>query len=360
MTSKIEQYRVILAKYESIYGEVDTTKKPIIFSITGTYRNKLYEQRVVGYYAATVVFLIITWFASFYLANPLITVFVAGLLYLVVVGLFFDPEQVFDGEIIDVDGKKIGVLAQSQETEGKMESRNFVQTNDRRKLIEQLNKANIVFNSDEVVTWSIGSTTGQCIDGLNLAPYTEVDMGIESQDDATIRAFLEAHDEKLSYNGVLVIMNSAGYGVDEKAGIVYNDNKVEYETIRKNIVERTVGGTGNNEAAMKFIAKMVELHEQGKYDYVLAIVPRGNKSMPQGGSHSKQRVLEHLLNARNVALIEVSGKQTKKFEYAGDFTEDDREGICKNIKEQKITDANGKSHGSGVVFVRVNEWYDRV
>jgi hypothetical protein len=106
---------------------------------------------------------------------------------------------------------------------------------------------------------------------------------------------------------------------------------------------------------MKFIAKMVELHEEGDYNYNLAIVPRGNNTMPQGGSHSKQRVLEHLLNARNVALIEVSGKQTKKFEYAGDFTEDDREGICKNIKEQKITDANGKSHGSGVMFVRVNE-----
>ena len=360
MTSKIEQYRAILAKYESIYGEVDTTKKPIIFSITGTYRNKLYEQRTWGYYAATAMFLIITWFASFYLANPLITVFVAGLLYLVVVGLFFDPEQVFDGEVVDVDGKKIGVLAQSHRTEGKMESRNFVQTNDKRKLIEQLNKANIVFNSDEVVTWSIGSTTGQCIDGLNVAPYTEVEMGIETQDDTTIRAFLEVHRNKLSYNGVLVIMNSAGYGIREDAGIVYNDNKVEYETIRKNIVERTVGGTGNNDAAMKFIAKMVELHEQGKYDYVLAIVPRGNKSMPQGGSHSKQRVLEHLLNARNVALIEVSGKQTKKFEYSGDFTEDDREGICKNIKETKITDANGKSHGSFQVFARVNEWYDRV
>jgi hypothetical protein len=150
--------------------------------------------------------------------------------------------------------------------------------------------------------------------------------------------------------GVLVIMNSAGYGVDEKAGIVYNDNKVEYETIRKNIVERTVGGTGNNEAAMRFIAKLVELHEEGDYSYVLAVVPRGNKSMPQGGSHSKQRVLEHLLNKRNVALIEVSGKQTKRFEYAGDFTEDDREGICKNIKETKVMDANGKSHGSGVVF----------
>ena len=241
-----------------------------------------------------------------------------------------------------------------------MESRNFVQTNDRRKLIDQLNNANIIFNPNDVVTWSFGSTTGQCIDCLDVAPYTEVEMGIETQDDTTIRSFLKAHDEKLSHMGVLVIMNSAGYGIREDACIVYSDNKIEYEDIRRNIVERTVGGTGNNEAAMKFVAKLVNFHEQGKYDYVLAIVPRGNKSMPQGGSHSKQNVLEHLLNKRNVELIEVSGKQSKKFEYAGDFTEDDREGICKHIKETKITDENGNSLGSGVVFVRVNEWYDRV
>jgi len=350
MTSKTEQYRAVLEQYEATYGAIDTSKKPVIFSITGPYRQKLYEQRNWGYYAANAMFIIVTWFASFYLANPLIAVFNAGLLYSIVVNSFIDPEKVFDGEIIDVDGKQIGVLIQRQETEGKMESRNFVETNDRRKLIDQLSKADIDFNPKEVVTWSIGSTTGQCIDGVNIAPYTEVEMGIESQDDAKMRAFLKAHEMKLSHMGVLVLMNSAGYGIREDADIVHSDNKIEYEDIRRNIVERTVGGTGNNEAAMRFIAKLVELHEQGDYSYVLAVVPRGNKSMPQGGSHSKQYVLEHLLNKRNVALIEVSGKQSKKFEYVGDFTEDDREGICKNIKETKITDTNGKSHGSGVVF----------
>jgi hypothetical protein len=178
-----------------------------------------------------------------------------------------------------------------------------------------------------------------------------VEIGIEAQQDAKIRAFLKAHQNNLSYDGVLVLMNSVGYGVDEKAGIVYSDNKVEYENIRSNIAPRSIGGTGNNEAAMKFIAKMVELHEEGDYNYVLAVVPRGDKSMPQGGSHSKQIVLEHILCKRNVTMIEVSGKQTKKFEYAaGDFTEDDCEAICKNIKETKITDADGKSHGSGVIF----------
>jgi len=350
MTSKTEQYRSILERYESIYGELDTTKKPCLISITGGYRNKLYQQLTIRYYAVTALFLLIIWFASFYLSNQLIVVIVAILQYSLVVNWFFDPEVVFDGEIIIVNGKKIGILMQTHLTEGKMESRNFVQTNDRLKLIEQLNKANIDFNPVEVVTWSIGSTTGQCIDGIDVAPYSEVEIGTDAQDDATIRAFLKAHDEKLTHNGVLVIMNSPGYGVRCDAGVVYNDNKVEYDTITCNIEQRSIGETGSNEAAMKFIAKVVEFHQDGDYNYILAVVPRGNKTMPQGGSHSKQHVLEHLLCKRNVALIEVSGKQTKKFEYAGDFTDDDREAICKHIKETKVTDRNGKSHGSGVVF----------
>jgi hypothetical protein len=345
---KTEQYHAILKSYESVYGELET-KKPAIISITGPFRNRLYQQRTTMYYAAAAMYIIACLFTSFYLANPLVIVFVTALPYLMVKSLIFDPEKAFDGEIIVVNGKKIGVLMQSQETEGKMESRNFVQTNDRKKLINKLNEAGVVFNEQEVATWSIGSTTGQCIDGK--APYAEAEMGIEAPDDAVMRAFLKAHAKKLSHNGVLVLMNSVGYAIREDAGIVYNDNKLEYENIRRNIAPRSIGGTGNNEAAMKFIAKMVELHEEGDYNYVLAVVPRGDKSMPQGGSHSKQRVLERILRKRNTIFIEVSGKQTKMFEYAaGDFTEDDCEAICKNIKESKIKDATGRSYGSGVVF----------
>lgn len=352
---KTEQYRAILKSYESVYGELDTTKKPAIISITGHFRNNEYQQRNTMYYAAAVMYIIAAVFASFYLANPLVIVFVTAFPYLMVKSLIFDPEKAFDGEIIVVNGKKIGVLMQSQETEGKMESRNFVQTNDKRKLINKLNEAGITFNEQEVVTWSIGSTTGQCIDGK--APYTEAEMGIDVPDDATMRAFLKAHAKKLSHNGVLVLMNSVGYGVDEKAGIVYSDNKLEYENIRRNTVPRSIGGTGNNEAAMKFISKMVELHEEGDYNYVLAVVPRGDKSMPQGGSHSKQRVLEHILCKRNVTVIEVSGKQTKMFELQYGLYDDDLEVVCRHIKESKITDATGRSYGSGIVFIHLSlQW----
>jgi hypothetical protein len=352
MTSKTEQYRTILENYESVYGDLDPTNKPTIISITGPYRNKLYQQRTWGYYAVDVMYIIAALLTSFYLANPLVIVFVTAFPYLMVKSLIFDPEKAFDGEIIVVNGKKIGVLMQSQETEGKMESRNFVQTNDRRKLMNKLNEAGITFNEQEVVTWSIGSTTGQCINGK--APYAEVEMGIDVQEDATMRAFLKAHAKKLSHNGVLVLMNSVGYGVDEKAGIVYSDNKVEYENISRNIVARSIGGTGNNEAAMKFISKMVKFHQEGDYNYVLAVVPRGDKSMPQGGSHSKQRVLEHILCKRNAILIEVSGKQTKMFELQDGLYDDDLEVVCRHIKESKITDATGRSYGSGVVFIHLS------
>jgi hypothetical protein len=92
---------------------------------------------------------------------------------------------------------------------------------------------------------------------------------------------------------------------------------------------------------------------QKECPYTLAIVPRGDKTMPQGGSHSKQRVLEHFLDYKDVVVIEVSGKQTKKFELpaeSGCSVIESSEKICKCIKETKIVDENGKTHGSQVVF----------
>jgi hypothetical protein len=74
--------------------------------------------------------------------------------------------------------------------------------------------------------------------------------------------------------------------------------------------------------------------------------------MPQGGSHSKQRALDHYRSGDVVVIIEVSGKQTKRFEVQKNLctADDTSEHICKNIKETKITDAGGKTYGSGVVF----------
>jgi hypothetical protein len=74
--------------------------------------------------------------------------------------------------------------------------------------------------------------------------------------------------------------------------------------------------------------------------------------MPQGGSHSKHRVFENFLDDEDVMVIEVSGKQTKKFELPKDScsTVDSPEKICKCIKETKIVDENGKTYGSQRVF----------
>jgi hypothetical protein len=359
--SKTVNYRAIVQSYETLYGPLSITK-PVVFNITGSYRNKLFARRTAGYYAAGAVFLFIAslWLANiahsitaglFYAGVLYCGLLVAGLHYLQVINWFFDPEKVFDGEIIVVNGKYIGVAMPSQETEGKLESKNFVDTNDRCKLLAKLNDANIVFNGNEVVTWSVGSTTAQNIDGLDVAPCGEVGFGIDANDDSAIIAFLAAHAKELSHDGVLVLMNSAGYGVRANAGIVYNDNKTEYDTITPNIQARSIGGTGNNENAMSFVEKLVKFHKQADHSYILAVVPRGDKTMPQGGSHSKQRVMEHYINSRHAIVIEVSGKQTKKFElqYSG-TTEDDPETICKNIKDTKVVDAEGKCHGSDRVF----------
>ena len=347
------QYRAALDKFEKTYGTEQTRNqtKPIIFNVTGPYRNKLYGDsklsvaELVMYLAA---FTIITFASSVYLAGLVVFFVWASTKYYV-----DDLNNMFDGEIMEIDGVKMGVDIPTQRLEAKRESENFVETNDKNKLISKLNECKIIYDEDKVVTWSIGSTTGQCIDGQTMAPFTEVEIGVDGFSDEDLEKFLDAHDKILGHDSVLVLMNSAGYGVNESGGIVYSDNTMEYETIVDNVVPRTVGGTGNNENAMKFVTRLAKIHMRREYDFTLAIVPRGDKTMPQGGSHSKQIVLEHFLDDNeNVIVIEISGKQTKMFELSTDTCSDvdSSEHICKSIKEIKILDENGKSHGSKTVF----------
>lgn len=350
-SNKQIQYRAILDKFENTYGTEHTRNqdKPLIFSVTGEYRNKLHDNSKTpsewGVFAAT-----------FALLSYVTTPIVGGIATAAAIALnqrdINALTSMFDGEIMEIDGVSMGVVIMTQKEEGEWESCNFVEINDKNKLINKLNECKLVYSEDNVVTWSIGSTTGQCIDGQSLAPFSEVEIGVDNFSDDDLEKFLDAHGKILGHDGVLVLMNSIGYGVKENGGIVYNDNTMEYETILDNVVPRQIGATGDNTNAMKLAERAAKIHSWNKYDYTLAIVPRGDKTMPQGGSHSKQRVLEHFLDKEDVIVIEVSGKQTKKFEVPPSKCSimDSAEKICKCINEVKILDANGKTHGSQKVF----------
>jgi hypothetical protein len=350
-TNKQIQYRAILDKFENTYGTEHTRnqEKPVVISVTGEYRNKFHDNSKTPFDWGVFV-------STFALISYLTTPIIAGIAAATAIVLNQRDinafSSMFDGEIMEIDGVLMGVVIMTQKEEGEWESRNFVETNDKNKLINKLNESKLVYDENNVVTWSIGSNTGQCVDGQSLAPFSEVEMGVDMFSDEDIKKFLDAHSKILGHDCVLVLMNSIGYGVKEDGGIVYNDNTMEYETILDSLVPRTVGGTGNNAHAMKLVERAAKIHKKNKYDYTLAIVPRGDKTMPQGGSHSKQRVLEHFLDDEDVIVIEVSGKQTKKFDLPSDKCSrmDSSEKICKCMKEVKILDENGKTHGSQQVF----------
>ena len=353
--TKQQHYRAIVQSFIHTYGPntLDNQKNPVVFNITGAYRNKIHKQSIWDLFIFISLFSAIAWFISIYMAGVAFCMVLMRNCYQTGQLLNDDATDIFDGEILKIDGRKIGVAIPSQMEEGDLESQNLRETGDRDKLTKALEKARIVYNENEVVTWSVGSSSSQCIDGHVVAPFCEFETGIENWSDAKITEFLSAHDNVLTHDGVLVILNSAGYAISVDArGIVYNDNKMEYDTITSNIEPRMVGGTGNNESAMRFIRRMVDIHQTQNCNYILAIVPRGDKTMPQGGSHSKQRVLDHYQSGDVVVIIEVSGKQTKMFEVQTTLctADDTAEHICKNIKETKIVDASGKTYGSGVVF----------
>ncbi len=299
---------------------------PVLFNITGKYReyrDEFHARPMRDLCAMTAAFVVISYCVSFQAAVVVVCLFPTMNYFQN--GYWFSLS--YDNEFEDIGQYKVGVAIPTKEEEGRRESRSFEDTGDKQKLINKLDEADMVYNEHAIIVQSVGSSSTQCIFGYELAPMAEFGMGVDAHTDDQIRTFLKAHAGALSYDGILVIMNSAGYGIKEDAGIVYSDNKMEYDTIMRNIVPRMVGGAGCNTNAMGFILRVVILHRQLDLNYVLAIVPRGDKTMPQGGSHITDR------------RIEVSGEQTTKFEL-----------VEETMTETTITDADGNTHGSMRVF----------
>ena len=352
--TKQQQYRTIVQEFIQTYGSdiLDNQKNPVVFNITGPYRNKIHKQSGWDLFIFIAFFSAIAWFISVYVAGVAFCIILIRNCYQTGQLLNDDATDIFDGEILKIDGRMIGVAIPTQMEEGDLESQNLRETGDVDKLTRALDKARVHYKDSEIALWSTGTSSSQCIKGHEIAPFCEFDMGIENWSDAQIAEFLIAHSRVLTHDGVLVFLNSVGYAIRVDAGIVYNDNKVEYDTVTNNIAPRTIGATGNNEGVMEFARRLVHIHRKLDCNYILAIVPRGDKTMPQGGSHSKQRVLDHYRSGDLVILLEVSGKQTKMFEVQNNLcgADDTAEHICKNIKETKIVDVSGKTYGSGVVF----------
>jgi hypothetical protein len=334
--------RTLFNKYVQMYGLDGLDKDtPILFNITGKFRDEFYDIPTRDTCAMIIAFMITSYIISFPAS------FVVACLFIIQSGYLFSW-NLDDEQFEDIGGYKVAVAIPTREEEGRREARNFEETGDKQKLINKLDDANIYYNKYEIVVQSVGSSSTQCIYGHRLTQMTEVEMGVDAFTDEQMETFLKAHAVRLSYDGILVIMNSGGrgtdgrrwYGIKEgRGGIVYNDNKVEYDTITPSILARTVSGTGNNANAIGFSQKLVEIHKRLNLNYVLAFVPRGDKTMPKGGSHSNDRILRA---DKRIVVIEVSGKQTKKFELVAQDAD--------NIKETKITDADGKTHGSMQVF----------
>ena len=349
MPSKTQLYRTVIAKYEETYGTLpDTGDKPLLINITGPLRNDLYKNNQI--YDKYVV-LAAMGFALIFVPT-IITLILMCSICVMYFKIDVDYSNVFDGEFIDIEGRMIGVVMPTQEEEGELETRNFDETDDGRKLREALMRAGLDGDA-KVAVASVGSSTTQFIYGQAFTDTNEIEVGVDNQLDAEITELLDK--PKLGYDDILVIMNSACYAFSVDAGALYNDNQLESDTITHEIVPRVVGGSGDNTNAMNFAKKVVAKHKKGQYKYTLVFIPRGDPTMPQGGSHTHQRILEAARHGFNITVLEVSGKQTKLFELMdGNVKDYSAESICGRIKNKKMVTSEGKTYGSGIVFKGIN------
>lgn len=344
-STKIQYYREIVAAHIATYGPLPPNK-PILFNITGAFRNNnqfVYNKDIINtaVFAVCMTLLLIPDIAS--------TLLMMGICLICVKSSRFytDYSKIFNGEFIEIDGQIIGVVMPTQAEEGRLEAANFMEINDGQKQAEAIQRAGLD-TSSHVCTVSVGSTTAQFINGQK-TNKNEVEVGVDAYSDEAIAELLDA--QNLKYDDILVVINSAGYAFRVDAGIVYNDNQMEEDTITHNIEPRVVGGSGDNTNAMNFAKRVVALHKARKCNYILAFVPRGDPTMPQGGSHTNQRILEAARQGFPIHVIEVSGKQTKASELMdGDAKDYSAESICGRIKTKKLLTGEGKTYGSGVVF----------
>lgn len=315
--AKVAAYRGYVTAYTNKYGQLPDGD--IVISITGLHRDNLWKARTKDQ-------------------------------------MSFVP----DGELLVVDGRNIAVVAATQQEEGDLESKNFDASGDLARLLTAAENAKLPTTTAYTVA-SVGSTSTQIIFNQN-SSSADVAAGTDTPCDATLiqlKALLESVPNE--EGRTLVIIGSAGYAMSKDSGMCFaNTLGLLSNSIYDNMVDRVVGGTGDNVKAQLFILRLTRLHRVGGYKFVLAIVPRGVPEMPQGGSHSKQRILDafNSVPSRRIVVIEVSGKQTKIFESSlsvvGDKPTTDAD-FCASINERKVPDLKDKekTYGSGELFESV-------
>lgn len=337
----------VFTKYTDAFGGAPLDEDQLtVFNITGEYRNRIYEnyntrlqRNRIQMFLASIVVLALT------------NNWIIFIITMMTIRIATRPINSNVTKIVNINGREMAVAIPTQEQEGVLEARNFEETKDVQRLYSALNLD--IKQKKKIVVVSVGSTSSQVIYGHEHITKTEFDMGVDNRNN-----LIDVLDSVTNNGGgcdYVCFMNAIGYGIKVDAGVVVSDNNVD--TVTENITPRTVGGTGNNVAAMTLVQQLLEIHKSGKFDYKIAFVPRGDPTMPQGGSHSKQRLVDAIRSSNGlpVTVIEISGKQTKMFYIDAkdnDWELDSRstEELCKLIKEKKIVDDNGKTYGSGHIF----------
>jgi hypothetical protein len=333
----------ILTQYLDKYGYLPSGDEPLLFNITGPFRDAEYERDRHRFRTALIQSLLILCLTVVFPSWFILSLTVFGMVCLNY--YVYSPASLYNGSFVNINGRQIGVLVQTPRQEGQRESNNFKEKNDRKRLWA----AGKLPKGAKVAVVSVGSSSSQGIDGIEYMKRTEFNVGVNNPEN--IAEMLDAIHMECEH---LYIINSAGYALDLSKGIVSASNSRGEDDISPSIVHRSVNGTGDNKSAMAFYNALVRLYKAGGYKFTLGGIPRGDDTLPQGGSHSKDLMVDAIrkTNGRPIKVIEVSGMQSKEYSIEDDHELENysTESLCKRIKEKKIVATDGKSYGSAVVF----------
>ena len=133
-TSQMNEYYSVKEQYLNLYGSIPYTKVPVLFCITGGFRDAIYKKTRGDYWfmllkiivIALFIFVLVLYDVILYMSYNEAYIITGVISFIILFDYYVnDPRIIFNGSFVSINGNKMGVLIPTRKDEEKFMSRNF-------------------------------------------------------------------------------------------------------------------------------------------------------------------------------------------------------------------------------------------
>jgi hypothetical protein len=133
-TNQISEYYSVMEQYLNLYGAIPYSKVPLLFCITGGFRDAIYKKTRRDYWfmlakiivIALFIFTLVLYDVILYMSYNEATIITGFIGFIILFDYYVnDPRLIFNGSFVNINGNKMGVLIPTKHDEKMFMSRNF-------------------------------------------------------------------------------------------------------------------------------------------------------------------------------------------------------------------------------------------